>query len=140
MFLTQELNPLVCVDIRDTERSQSEMVPSPEVSPSIDATSKGDEAFRFVSIQDPGEAQSRAIQRSVRSHAVKQALQKKRRQEQAANQNFRTASTQERAVQTDPLVSSPAVIFRALRLPPTTSFPNHLYLQRLLGNGKSSYP
>ena len=51
-----------------------------------DALSEG--AFRFVSIQNPEEAHGAGFQRSVRLHAVTQALQKKRRKEQSPSLNF----------------------------------------------------
>ncbi|EXJ74135.1 uncharacterized protein A1O5_02429 [Cladophialophora psammophila CBS 110553] len=73
-----------------------------------------DQSFRFVTIQDPEESKGREFRRSIRSHAVKQALQSKRKNERSRSEHFRLASfnpgsssTVERGTQTDARVSSP---------------------------------
>jgi hypothetical protein len=96
-----------------------------------------EESFRFVSIQNPQEAQDASFQRSVRSHAVKQALQNKRKKEQLTSQNFRTVLTKDRAVQTDARASSPALALRAFRLSNTNLPAEQLKLRALLRDGES---
>ncbi|OQU96931.1 hypothetical protein CLAIMM_02942 isoform 2 [Cladophialophora immunda] len=73
-----------------------------------------DQSFRFVTIQDPEESKDRELRRSIRSHAVRQALQSKRRDERSRSQHFRSAPsnpdpshTREKATQTRALASSP---------------------------------
>ncbi|KIW91977.1 uncharacterized protein Z519_06959 [Cladophialophora bantiana CBS 173.52] len=72
-----------------------------------------DQSFRFVTIQDPEESKGRELRRSIRSHAVKQALQSKRRNERTRSEHFRpttfdpsSSSTVERATQTEVRASS----------------------------------
>ncbi|KAJ9609722.1 hypothetical protein H2200_006050 [Cladophialophora chaetospira] len=98
----------------------------------------GQEQFRFVSIANPQEAQGRAFQRSVRSHAVKQALQKKRRDEQSTSQNFRAVQvTKERAVQVDAGAASLLPTPFAFRVGPDDVPDHYVKLRALLSSDEA---
>ncbi|KUJ15540.1 uncharacterized protein LY89DRAFT_648891 [Mollisia scopiformis] len=51
-----------------------------------------DNSFRFITTQNPESARDPAVRRQVRSHAVKHALQDKRKLERELSANFRPAS------------------------------------------------
>ncbi|KAL4786414.1 hypothetical protein BJX76DRAFT_321277 [Aspergillus varians] len=55
-----------------------------------------DERFKFISIQAPDDAKNQTQRRVARSHAVKQALGKKRRQQEESQDNFRVMSFKDR--------------------------------------------
>lgn len=48
-----------------------------------------DNNFRFVSVQNPGDIKDRAAKRLARSHAIKHALESKRKVQQQSALNFR---------------------------------------------------
>ena len=54
-----------------------------------------DQSFRFITTRGPHDAKDRETRRSVQSHAVRQALQNKRKQEKALNQNFRSSPSKD---------------------------------------------
>ncbi|KAI0975863.1 hypothetical protein F4678DRAFT_418835 [Xylaria arbuscula] len=56
-----------------------------------------DGRFRFVTIQGPDEPKDRAMRRLARSHAVKQALENKRKIQQEARDNFRVMTPQDQS-------------------------------------------
>ena len=94
------------------------------------------ESFRFVSIANPQEAQGRSFQRAVRSHAVKQGLQTKRRKERAASQHFRPVhGTKEKSTQTEAHIPSSLLTLSALRLGPEEP-PYYVKLRALLDSGE----
>lgn len=101
--------------------------------------------FKFASIQNPRDAEDPEFRRQIRSHAVKQGLQAKRRQASAGSPQFRTvsfnntaksqASHGEKATQTEKHMLLPVSITKPLQpLPQHTA--DALTLRRLLGSGK----
>ncbi len=95
-----------------------------------------EQEFQFVSIANPKEAQSRSFQRSVRSHAVRQGLHKKRQQEQSAGQNFRIAPlTEDRATQVDAQSLSSIPTLSEFRLNERDSPAHYTKLRALFSSG-----
>jgi hypothetical protein len=54
------------------------------------------EHFQFISIQAPNDSKDQTTRRLARSHAVKQALEKKRKLQQASRDNFRVTTPKDR--------------------------------------------
>lgn len=105
-----------------------------------------DQSFRFVTISDPEESKDREFRRSVRSHAVRQALQSKRRGERSRSQHFRSTPfgpestiTRERATQTKALVSSPLPTLGKFQSSSDDGAASLARLQSLLRSGTDSY-
>jgi hypothetical protein len=76
--------------------------------------------FRFISIQNPNEAPDRQVLRSIRSHAVREALQNKRRQEKARAQHAGShrsspSTATDTGTQTSIQISSPLSVLAGSR-------------------------
>jgi hypothetical protein len=74
------------------ESLSSDSVLSLDPGSNLGLTNTQGTSFRFVSITDPEEAKDRELRRSVRSHAVKQALRNRRQGQSSENQNFRSST------------------------------------------------
>ena len=95
--------------------------------------------FQFITVQDPND-NDKATKRLARSHAVKQALQSKRKLQKASMQNFciqdgKNSKRSIRRGQHDRPQASPLVILGAGSLDPFDSLPiKGTRLQHLLSN------
>jgi hypothetical protein len=90
-----------------------------------------DSAFHFITIQNPDAARDPETRRQIRSHAVKQALQGKRKVQRESRDNFRATSLskisprrlEQRGTQTSPFIpGSPPLSQWASSLYPLDGF------------------
>jgi hypothetical protein len=99
--------------------------------------------FQFITFQDPSKENDKAAKRLARSHAVKQALQNKRKLQQASMQNFciRTVEDEEdpkrpaRKGKRDGFIAPSLATLATSALDPFDTLPvKGSILQRLLNN------
>lgn len=115
--------------------------------PHLSLTHSSDQVFRFVSIQAPEELKDRELRRSIRSHAVKHALQNKRRNENASDHHFRFPLSNtdrplygQKATRATALFSSPlSTTLGVFRSPSEDGDASLSRLKSLLRSGESIY-
>lgn len=60
------------------------------------SSAEAERHFHFISIQAPDDAKDQTTRRLARSHAVKQALENKRKRQQESGDNFRVTASKDK--------------------------------------------